>query len=438
MNSTPFTKMAGLENQVGLALPWLVGLRWAAMVSQALLILTLVFFFEIPVPPLLVSIIFAFSWLSNLYLASRQNSETSVTNGLITAILMLDTIMLTLLIFATGGALNPFTFLYLVQVVLGAIILPQTGAWIVTSTTILCYGALFLPGIQTIGALTNHPPACHVQNDVTGTMRLHLQGMWMAYSISAVCVVFIVGKIQKALSLHRQTSISLHEERMRSDMLASLATLAAGAAHELSTPVSTIAVASAEMIETLRDNEAETELLDDAVLIRNQVHGCKEILFQMAADAGQHRGENQVKFTIAEAVSEIIELINPALQARVQERSTVPDMVLFMPFRTLCRSVAGLVNNGLEADSGGGPVTLEWLLDGEDLLIKVHDTGIGMEEDMVGKVMEPFFTTRSDGLGLGLFLADTMADRFGGSLEIQSVPGQGTTVILRMNMARIS
>ncbi len=436
MNSTPFSKMSGLENQVGLALPWLVGLRWAAMVSQALLILLLVFFYDIPVPPLLVSVIFGFSWLSNMYLHSRQDTENTVTNGLVTSILALDTIMLTLLIFATGGAMNPFTFLYLIEVALAAIILPQTGAWIVTVISILCYGALFLPGVQSIGGLTNHPPACHAQNDVTGAMRLHLQGMWVAYSISAVCVVFILGKIQKALSVHRDTALSLHDEKMRSDMLASLATLAAGAAHELSTPLSTIAVASSEMIETLK--EAESELLDDAVLIRNQVRGCKDILFQMAADAGEHRGEANRSFLITEAVSGILESIDPAQRDRVQVSNTTADVIYRMPLRTLCRSVAGLVNNGLEADSEGGFVKVTWLCEGEDLVIKVTDTGKGMDEETLQQATEPFFTTRSNGLGLGLFLASSMADRFDGSLEIISQPGQGTTTTLRMSMARIS
>ena len=428
--------MSGLENQVGLALPWLVGLRWAAMVSQALLILLLVFFYDIPVPPVLVSVIFGFSWLSNMYLHSRQDTENTVTNGLVTSILALDTIMLTLLIFATGGAMNPFTFLYLIEVALAAIILPQTGAWIVTVISILCYGALFLPGVQSIGGLTNHPPACHAQNDVTGAMRLHLQGMWVAYSISAVCVVFILGKIQKALSVHRDTALSLHDEKMRSDMLASLATLAAGAAHELSTPLSTIAVASSEMIETLK--EAESELLDDAVLIRNQVRGCKDILFQMAADAGEHRGEANHSFLITEAVSGILESIDPAQRDRVQVSNTTADVIYRMPLRTLCRSVAGLVNNGLEADSEGGFVKVTWLCEGEDLVIKVTDTGKGMDEETLQQATEPFFTTRSNGLGLGLFLASSMADRFDGSLEIISQPGQGTTTTLRMSMARIS
>ena len=154
MNSSPFTRMSGLENQVGLALPWLVGLRWAAMVSQAVLIFFVVLFFEIPVPPLLVTVIFGFSLISNIYLHSRRDSDKSVTNGLVTTILTLDTVMLTLLIFATGGAMNPFTFLYLIQLVLAAIILPQLGAWIVALSTIICYGALFFPGIQTIGGLT--------------------------------------------------------------------------------------------------------------------------------------------------------------------------------------------------------------------------------------------------------------------------------------------
>ncbi|MCP4550197.1 MAG: HAMP domain-containing histidine kinase [bacterium] len=438
MKAIHFNRMSGLDSQVGLALPWLVGLRWVAMVSQALLVLVLILFFHIPVPAPLIAIILGFSGLSNYYLHTRKESDTKVTNGLITAIISLDAILLTLLIFATGGALNPFTFLYLIHVVLGTIFLPQTGAWIIAIITILCYGSLFLPGIQTIGALTNHPPACHAQDDLTGTMRLHLQGMWIAYSFTVICVVFIVGKIQKALSLHRQINISLNDERRRNEMLASLATLAAGATHELSTPLSTIAVASGEMIDTLKENGDDGDLMEDVLLIRDQVRGCKEILFQMAADAGEHRGEDNKRFSCDQAVSAIIASLPTAQQGRVQVDNQVPDLILFMPQRTLCRSVAGLVNNGLEADNDDGPVTMAWLLDGDDLVIKVTDLGSGMDEETIGKAIEPFYTTRPNGLGLGLYLAGTMADRFGGSLEIESALDEGTTIVLRMIRARIS
>ncbi len=199
MKSMPASKVPGLENKISLALPWLVGLRWAAMVSQALLILLVVFFFDIPVPPIVVSVIFGFSWLSNMYLHTKQESDNTVTNGLVTAVFIIDTIMLTLLIYTTGGALNPFTFLYIIPVILAAIILPKLDSWLVTLITILCYGALFLPGVDSIGGLTNHPPAANLLNDMTGALRLHLWGMWVAYSLTAVFVVFLVGKIQNAI-----------------------------------------------------------------------------------------------------------------------------------------------------------------------------------------------------------------------------------------------
>jgi len=438
MSPSPFTKMSGLENQVGIALPWLVGLRWVAMVSQALLILVLVLFFKIPVPPVLVLIIFSFSWTSNMLLHYRQQAGSSVTNGNVTSILLLDTVLLTLLLFATGGAMNPFTFLYMVILVLGAVILPQMWSWVITSATIICYGALFLPGIETIGALTSHPPACHVQNEVTGAMRLHLQGMWLAYAVAAFSVVFIVGKIQKALSLHRVTINSLEEERVRSEMLASLATLAAGAAHELSTPLSTIAVASGEMIETLREQDLNDELLDDAVLIRNQVHGCKDILFQMAADAGEHRGEENKQFTVGEALDGVLSNLGSEKQTRVTINNDVENITLFLPYRTLCRTIAGLVNNALEASSDDALVTMRWHVVRNSLLVTVTDTGRGMDADTLRQATDPFFTTRTEGMGLGLFLASTMAERFGGSLEFQSVPGKGTTANLSMNLKRIS
>jgi len=81
---------------------------------------------------------------------------------------------------------------------------------------------------------------------------------------------------------------------------------------------------------------------------------------------------------------------------------------------------------------------MRWNVVGDDLHVTVSDTGRGMDEDTLRQAAEPFFTTRSEGMGLGLFLASTMAERFGGALEFETSPGQGTTATLRMNLKRIS
>ena len=426
-----------LDNQVGIALPWLVGLRWGAMGCQALLILILVRFFEIPVPFLLTAMIFTFGILSNLFLHFLKRKQVRVSDEIVTSILLLDTGLLTMLLFLTGGAMNPFTFLYLVHLVLGAVLLPVRWSWTIMVTTIICYGTLFFPGVETIGALGGHPPACHVMAEVSGPMLLHLKGMWVAYTITAVCVVFFVGKIQKSLTLQRQTRISLEKERVRSEMLASLATLAAGATHELSTPLSTIAVASAEMIDTLQGRQEDDELLDDAILIRNQIDGCKEILFQMTADAGEHLGEEDRNFSTAEAITWIVNGLKPNQQDSVRVENSATDLVLKMPFRTLCNSISCLVKNGLEASESGDPVLMKWLQRENKLLVIIQDQGHGMNQDTMEKSVDPFFTTKDEGQGLGLFLAHTMADRFGGTLEVDSTFGEGTTITLSLDLARI-
>lgn len=426
----------GAASDTGVALPWLVGLRWWALVFQAALILVLVVFFDIPVPAFFAVLIFAFGGLSNAALQAANRRRARVSDEIVTSVLLLDTGLLTLLLFLTGGAMNPFTFLYLIHLVLGAVLLPVRWSWTILVTTIVCYGTLFFPGVDTAGILGAHPPACHIMGEVSGPMLLHLKGMWVAYSITAVCVVFVVGRIRTALARDRQTRRSLADARRRNEMLASLASLSAGATHELSTPLATIAVASAEMIDALREQGASAELLDDAVLIRGQVEQCKGILFQMAADAGEQRGEEERRFTPAQAVDQILDSLGAERRGRVTVDDQTGGLELRLPFRNLCNSLTGLVKNALEASPGQAAVNLTWSIHGHRLHMAVADQGHGMDPEVRSRATEPFFTRKENGLGLGLFLAQTLAERYGGGLDIVSGPATGTTVTMSLDLTK--
>ena len=204
-----------------------------------------------------------------------------------------DILHLTLLLYFTGGPMNPFTFLYLVHVALGALIMRQVWAWGLALLTVAGYALLFFippPVVHGSGLVAGQslPAATSSGSD------LHLQGMWVAYSITALFIVFFSGASEGPRRAAANPA-NLAEEKRRSEKMASLATLAAGAAHELSTPLSTIAVAAAEMEDQLQELEGEPEILADARLIRAEVRRCRDILRQLSADAGEHPGENFVE-----------------------------------------------------------------------------------------------------------------------------------------------
>lgn len=429
-----------------IAFSWLLMLRWGAVACQAVLICTVGLLFDIDLPGLILAAIIGFEAASNAVFHVLQRKKTVIPEWLFAQVMFLDVLQLTFLLHYTGGPMNPFTFLYLVHVVLGAILMRPVFAWALALYTIACYAFFFFPG-GNLDALAHRPtPIC---TDYTGLklsgveLFLHLQGMWLAFSITTLFIVFFVGRIQQALREHEHTIAVLREEKHRTEKLASLATLAAGAAHEFSNPLSIIAVASGEMQHALRQEEGFDEVKEDVRLIREQVARCKEILFQMSADAGEHLGETLVAMTVGELLDAVRASFPEAVWRMVDVTVEEPlrGRVINIPKRTLARTVKGFVKNAFDAsEPSGGLVALRVREEKDILVIEVEDRGAGMKAEVLARATEPFFTTKEQGkgLGLGLFLAKSLAERLNGELRIESEPGRGTRVALRLPLHSIT
>lgn len=427
--------------RANIAFTWLLLLRWGELVCQALLVLAVYIFFQTKPPlPILIAII-VFEGTSNIafyYLFQKRNK--AVPGWLFALVMFSDIVLLTVLLHYTGGPMNPFTFLFLLHICLGAILMRPGWAWGLTGFTVLCYAALFflqnhLGG--TAGA-SRHTILPGVEPASDG-VNLHLQGMWLAFSITAFFVVFLFNKIQKDLEDYQQTITDLEREKNRNEKLAALATLAAGAAHEFSTPMATIAVAAGEMLDTLRLDASDPELISDAELIRGQVDRCRDILYRMTADAGEHLAEPLKTFTVAELMPEIVSLFPEKTRKRILFACKAGELTVSMPFRTVKRVIRCLIKNSLESSEEDKTVQVRCDRDQHFLYFEIEDQGEGMNEDILARAVEPFFTTKEPGkgLGLGLFLAESAAKRFGGSLQLFSRPGKGTKTIISFALNRI-
>ena len=455
LRKTSITEWPVKETTTNIAFSWLLRLRWGAVLCQALLILIAYLFLRIAIPVPIVSIILLFQGASNLYFSRLVQRKNLIPEWLFGLVMFLDVFFLTALIFYTGGPMNPFTFLYLVHIVIGALLMHPSWSWSLALFTVLCYAALFVVDPITLGqsilgqaggilGLVQNQEACHTEIQeltiLSGHMQLHLQGMLLAFAITAFFIVFFVGRIQKALEEHQQTLDTLDEEKAKSERLASLATLAAGATHEFATPLSTIAVAAGEMLHELKDVENNQELLEDAKLIRDQVAACKEILFQMAADAGEHLGEPLDEYTTVEIIDRILQNIPPEDHDRILINNEAATLSFLVPIRTLVRSIKGLINNSLDASGADSPVKVRCHSDNKFLYFEIQDQGTGMDQTVLAKAHEPFFTSKGPGkgMGLGLFLAQNVAESYDGELRISSVPGQGTTATISLALQQIS
>lgn len=422
-----------------IAFSWLLKLRWGAVICQLLIIAIVSLLFDIDIPtPILLAVIF-FQLCSNLYFHFLEHKQATIRPLIFALIMGWDIIQLTLLIYFTGGPMNPFTFIYLVHVALGAILMQPGWAWALNAMTSICYALLFfLPPAPDFneGLVSSSSGAiCMTDN----SMALHLQGMWAAYTVTAIFIVFFISRIRKAMASHQQTLASLEEEKQRSEKMASLATLAAGAAHEFSTPLSTIAIAVGEMIHHFNDQGGDPDLIDDAQLIKAEISKCRGILQQLAADAGEHLGESFVNITLTDMRDRVVDEFAAESGRNIPIELDTENRPISIPLQAWLRTIRGLLKNGHDA-CPEGDIKGRIFTDNDYLAITIIDQGTGMSPDDIARVAEPFFTTKEPGkgLGLGLFLAKSLAERFGGDLQINSEPGRGTEVTFRVKLERIT
>jgi len=409
--------------KIGLA--WLVRLRWLAIAGQLAIVALAGLVLRVSLPLPLIAALISITALSNLALTAwLRKSEPSAYA--LAGVLLLDVLTLTGLLLSAGGASNPFSVFYLVHVALAALLLAPRPAWLVAALTSLAFGSLFV--------LPSHAIDPHAMHMHHGASSMHLQGMWLAYSLAAGFVVHFVSRVASALSAREHELFELQRSAVRHEKLASLSTLAAGAAHELGTPLATIALVAKELERGLEAGRSADELVPDARLIRQEVERCREILQQMAARAGEDAGEMLAAISVQGMQRDLSEALGPrAAQLSFEHEGELSEIVA--PKRLLVQVLANLVRNAFDAQADVGktePVRLVTRLEAEQAAFEIFDRGPGIPTDAQGRVGEPFFTTKAPGrgLGLGVFLARAFAEKMGGELTLDERPGGGTVARL--------
>lgn len=402
-------------------------LRWLAIFGQLAITLLAVFGLRVSLPIGLVLSLIGVTALSNALLGLWLRSAEPSSRALF-AVLVLDVLILTALLLSAGGASNPFSVFYLVHVALSALLLAPRRAWLVAALTSLAFASLFVLRSHAID-----PHAMHMHHDASA---MHLQGMWLAYSLAAGFVVHFVSRVASALQAREYELFELLRSAARTEKLASLSTLAAGAAHELGTPLGTIALVAKELEHGLSLGRAAAELSQDARLIRQEVARCRDILQRMAAHAGEGAGEMPGRVSILGLERSLTDTLGPAGDQIAFERSG-EHTELVLPQRLLVQVLANLVQNAVDAQAEAGnsePIRVVSRVDAGHAAFEILDHGSGIPDHARTRVGEPFFTTKAPGrgLGLGVFLARAFAEKMGGELTFLARPGGGTLARLTL------
>ena len=386
-------------------LPWLARLRWVFLVAE---ILFVVFFAERGASALLIASLVAFHALSNLaFTRWGPRFEESVLVAL-----FIDVFVLTALLRASGGSSNPFAVVFLVQVTVAAVLLRHIRMWLVVTFAVVGYAALFV-GMD--------PGAMHVHGG--GAFDAHLQGMWIAFTLTAVGIAGFVSRLAS----------ELETERNRADANArimGMTTLAAGAAHELATPLATIKTVIFEIEHELRERGTLAHVEGDLSLVRSEVERSRRILDRLSSAAGELRGEAPTPIPMR-ALDACLDSLREDERARVVwTHGEGAAQTIDIPQQALAQALHALIHNALDASAADKQVHVNTSIAGLEVTIEVSDQGTGMDAKTLAQAGDPFFTTKDPGrgMGLGLFLVRALVAHLGGRLQIASTLGQGTTM----------
>ncbi len=391
----------------------LVRLRWIAIAAQAVTIVAVAFIWsaDLALPGLFA--ILALTAATNMLL---PRLESISPRQLVGATVLLDVLLLTGLLALTGGPANPFSVLYLIHVMLAAIMTSPRWTWLVVASSSAGFGILFFASVPLPPELGGHSHQMDYES-----YSAHLQGMWLAYTLAAGTIAAFVSKLAAALRQER-------EERARAAHLLGLATLAAGAAHEIGNPLATIRVAASELEDDLSRAGASRDVLDDLVLINAEVGRAHEVLERMAIGAGELAGESPVATELHELLTETIRQLGSHGDRVKLELESEMQRVRW-PVQATTQALAQLIRNGLQASPPEALVRCKVWEESGGVALEVSDRGQGMSPAVLERIGEPFFTTRpGEGMGLGIFIARSLIEHLGGQMNIQSSQGNGTSV----------
>ncbi|MEX0819670.1 MAG: ATP-binding protein, partial [Pirellulaceae bacterium] len=415
---------------------WLLRLRWVAVVGQLLTIAVARVVLQIDLVMVPLLLVVGFTALSNIAFAywlgthSRLPEPVRVRRDpwVLAAVMGVDLLSLTTLLFLSGGSTNPFTIFFFVNLALAAVVLPTRSSWWLLLLAIGCLGVLLVAYVPV--PEFSRP----VGSGQTSPLTLQQVGVVIAVALCAGVAIYFITRVTHELQEREKELRSAELQRTRSERLEALATLAAGAGHELASPLSTIAVIAKDLSRHLEGTDVPPTVIEDVGLIRSELDHCRRILDGMASGAGQALGEEVRPVTTQDLLNETLEGLTRRDRVTLDIDDDSASRSVHVPLTGMANALRGLIRNGLDASPLEAVVRVTARASDESLVITIEDRGCGMSPEVLARAGEPFFTTKEpgQGMGLGLFLTQNLLQRLGGSLALDSSPNRGTTTTVKL------
>jgi two-component system sensor histidine kinase RegB len=402
----------------------LIQLRWGAVIGQVATIAVVQFGLEVRLPlvpmvGVLLTLV-AFNIISTL----RSRARPSVSNNELFAALLVDVWMLTVQLYLSGGATNPFISLYLLQVTLGAVLLSGWRVWaIVVFTT-----AAFI-GLDLVSQPLPLPMTLQ-----RGLGSPQMQAVLICFVLNAALLVVFITRINRNLRQRDARLASLRQRAAEEEHIVRMGLLASGAAHELGTPLATLAVILGDWARAPAVVD-DGELRQDISEMQAQVQRCKSIVSGILLSAGEARGEGSQESTLRTFLDRLVEewrVLHPGSRLDYANRLGVDAPMV--SDSTLKQMIFNVLDNAHEASPQA--LRLEVDREGDDLVLTVTDQGSGFAPAMLAQIGKPYQSTKGrPGKGLGLFLSVNVARTLGGRLIAGNTEAGGAQVRITLPLA---
>lgn len=351
--------------------------------------------------------------------------------------LLVDVAGLSLLLYFSGGANNPFVSYFLVPVTIAAATLTWRWAALLAGTALACYSLLLfvyvpLPQFQPAEADAH---ALHDMAAPASAVSLHIVGMWFNFLVSAALVTWFVAQMAAEIRRQQERLSRYREDTLRNEQVLAVATLAAGTAHELNTPLGTMTL----LLKDLRlDCKDSPEVDHDLQTLQEQVETCRLTLQQLARQA-DFRSLQRERLSVAAFTSQLLDqwrLLRPEVPCEYRCAEGPSPEVEVDP--TLHQALINLLNNAADASPAGIALELDWST--RDWRLRLRDYGSGVPRELREQLGLRATSTKEGGMGMGLVLSQATINRFGGTVslypasEVADAVGTLTEVVLPLQL----
>lgn len=410
----------------------LVQLRWIAVAGQIVTILVVELWLGIALPlgqmAIVLFALLALNLGTHIWLRDREE----VSNRALLLVLVFDVAALTVQLWLSGGAMNPFTSLYLLQVTLGAVLLDVLSAWVI----------VVLASMSVVGLTFSYRPLMlpHAEiggMEMSGMFSLHIEGMLACFVLDAVLLVIFVTRVSRNLRERDAHLAALRQRAAEESHIVRMGLLATGAAHELGTPLASLAVILGDW-RRMPAIKADDDMSQELEEMEAAVQRCKTIVTGILLSAGETRGEASEATTLSRFFDEIVrEWRGLRSTYALSFENRVPDQSIPVAFDAIVKqAIFNVLENAFEASPEGVHLTVEQ--EGDSLLVRVTDKGPGFDPEMIQQIGKPYQTSKDrPGSGLGLFLVVNVIRKLGGTVTARNLVEGGAEVSLELPLAAL-